>query len=282
MSKLKLAIIGHGFVGKGVSYGFDTENVEQFIVDPVGGLEIDDLVDKNIDISFICVPTPMGEDGSINSSIVEQVVVDIINLEISGHIVLKSTVTPDIVDRLSKLTDRFIYNPEFLTERNYKHDFENPIMHVFGGELAKCEQVKEIYDQYSKCKPCKVHYMTAPEASFVKYGINSFLATKVSWFNQYYELVNKFGADYDVVRSAIGTDARVALSHTQVPGPDGRFGFSGSCFPKDTFAVYKYSIMQNSKLDIVKSAIEYNQLVRAEGGLDEREVVQKVRFDLEL
>ena len=71
---MRIAIIGHGFVGKAVDYGFSDPRCEKYIVDPRGGLDISDLTKVSIDFTFVCVPTPMGADGSIDSSIIEEVV----------------------------------------------------------------------------------------------------------------------------------------------------------------------------------------------------------------
>ena len=101
----------------------------------------------------------------------------------------------------------------------------------------------------SNCKPCPVFHMTAKEASFVKYGINSFLATKVLWMNQFKDIVDNMGCNYNKIINAIGTDIRVGPSHTQVPGPEGKRGFGGACFPKDTqafanFATPAFSVLE--------------------------------------
>ena len=106
MNKLNIAIIGYGFVGKAVSAGFDNEKCNQYIIDPKNGSSIQDLIGKDIDISFVCVPTPMSDDGSINSSIVEECI-DFLVKNVSGLIVLKSTVIPSIIQKLTT-NDRII------------------------------------------------------------------------------------------------------------------------------------------------------------------------------
>jgi len=71
---MKIGIVGHGFVGKAVDYGFETPLVEKFIVDPIYGTTLDDLKSFNPDVVFICVPTPMNEDGSVDASLVTEAV----------------------------------------------------------------------------------------------------------------------------------------------------------------------------------------------------------------
>ena len=118
--------------------------------------------------------------------------------------------------------------------------------------------------------------MSAQDASFVKYGINSFLATKVMWFNQFKDLIDFHGADYDNIATAIGTDPRITHSHTQVPGPDGRKGYGGACFPKDTNALAQFA--GEDYLTILKLIIKENNNIRSQYKLDDREKEQNVRF----
>lgn len=96
--KITVGVVGAGFVGRAVAHGFKKQNV--LLIDPILGSSTSDLLDKKPDVVFICVPTPMGEDGVINASIVEKVLFELKDLK--TLLVLKSTVVPDIVERLSK------------------------------------------------------------------------------------------------------------------------------------------------------------------------------------
>ena len=273
---INIAIIGHGYVGKAVDHGFSTSQVSKYIVDPIyGSPTIEDLVGKiRLDAAFVCVPTPFGDDGKIDASIVKDSV-----RKLSGAmcpIVVKSTTTPDVIEELYLENENVIYNPEFLTEKNALHDFINPPMHVLGGKRQYTNRVLELYENYSQCTPCPAYHMTAKEASFVKYGINSFLASKVLWFNQFKDVVEKWDAKYNVIVNAIGTDPRIGHSHTQVPGPDGRKGFGGACFPKDTNAFCAFS---DGDLPVLKKIIEENNKYRSQYELDDREKEQKVSYE---
>ena len=104
----KIAIVGHGYVGKAAAHAFDTNGVEQHIIDPIYNTHLGNLKGKTrIDVGFVCVPTPMGLDGSIDSSIVEKVVEELSYFECM--IVVKSTITPAVVEKLSGKYDKFIY-----------------------------------------------------------------------------------------------------------------------------------------------------------------------------
>ncbi len=270
---LNIAIVGHGYVGKAVDYGFSTQNVNKFIVDPIYNTDTTELNEVRIDVAFVCVPTPMGKDGSIDSSIVRQVVKE---LEVkSCPIVIKSTITPAVVSELQSDNEYVIYNPEFLTEKNALDDFINPPMHVFGGLKKYTEQIEQIYHRFSQCKPCPVFHMTAMEASFVKYGINSFLATKVLWMNQFKDLCDEYNAKYNVISNVIGSDPRIGHSHMQVPGPDGRKGFGGACFPKDTAAFNAFS---EGSFSVLEKVIQENNKYRDQYELDAREKEQNIVY----
>jgi UDPglucose 6-dehydrogenase len=276
---MNIAIVGYGFVGKAVDYGFPDNMCNKHIVDPLLGTSVADLIDKSIDFTFVCVPTPMGEDGSIDSSIIESVVEQLLE-SVRGIIVIKSTVTPDIINQLFRgdKINRMIYNPEFLTEKSANEDFVNPGMHVFGGDPSATEALEYMYKYYSLCKPCPTYHMTPVDASFVKYGINSFLATKVLWFNQFYDTVNAYGGNFGKVVGAITADNRVGRSHTTVPGFDGKRGFGGACFPKDTAALVAFANSLGSEMSVLKEAIRANNNYRASYEKDKREIEQNIKF----
>jgi UDPglucose 6-dehydrogenase len=223
----------------------------------------------------------MSLDGSINASILRQVVNDLLMIT-DGIVVIKSTVVPDIVEELA-CHPRVVYCPEFLTENNANQDFVNPFMHVFGGTSENTTLLEKIYKDFSSCKICPVYHMTASEASFVKYGMNSFLATKVLWFNQFHDIIEKFGGNYNTIRNAIGTDTRIGHSHTMIPGHDGRKGFGSACFAKDCPAFIKFAANQDTDFTVLSEVVRVNQDIRnSYGELLPREVEQKVNFDFKV
>lgn len=279
--RLKMAIIGHGFVGAAVDYGFPDSNCDKLLIDPRYNTNVEDLEGKDIQLSFVCVPTPMGKDASIDASILTDAVTKLLK-STKGMVVIKSTVIPSIVSELTK-DRRVVYNPEFLTEKSANEDFVNPIMHVFGGEYDLTKLLESIYEKYSSCKPCPVYHMSAEEASFVKYGMNSFLASKVLWFNQFYDIVESYGGNYSTIIKAIGTDPRIGASHTMVPGHDGRKGYGGSCFAKDLPAFVKFSRSVGKDFSVLAEVIRRNQDYRnSYPDLLDREKAQHIRFDFDI
>ena len=276
-----IAVVGHGFVGKAVAHGFRGNNLT--IIDPMLNTSTSDLITAaksgaRYNAVFICVPTPMGEDGTIDASIVAKVLEELKDLD--TILVLKSTVIPDIVDGFSKIYKNFVYNPEFLTEANAGHDFENPSIHVFGGNIEFCEELDLIYVMHSQCKWCPSRFMSAKEASFAKYSINSFLALKVIFWNQMKTLMEENGADYDLVRSAFTEDPRIGKSHSAIPGHDGRMGTGSACFSKDIPAIIQYSKMTGQELSVLREAWNVNCDIRnAYGEVLPREKEQHITFN---
>ena len=278
-SRLKIGIVGHGFVGGAVDYAFTHPEIDMYYVDPKHNTTIDDLVDWEPHVSFICAPTPMSEDGFVNASIVEDAVLKLLE-HTEGGVVVKSTITPDIVDRLysSIFEDdikRLTINPEFLTESNAKEQFVNAEYHVIGGHPDACQGLAQLYDVYSLCTATEYLFCSGPEAAFIKYGVNSFLATKVTFFNQLYDACTGFGCNFPTIANAIGKDKRIGLGHTRVPGYDGKRGFGGACFPKDTKAFTLF----DPSLTLVDKCVTINNEFRNGYDLDEREEINNVKYD---
>lgn len=277
--KFKLGIVGFGFVGQAVEYGFSTPDCEKMIVDPkYNSNSLSDLSGWGPNITFLCLPTPSNDDGTINADLVEEAVRHLLQ-ESDSFIVIKSTVTPDIVDKLTSLDGRIAYCPEFLTEGNAKMDFVNPPFHIFGVNNQEAGQYLEsIYGAMSICNPCANIQVSAVEASYLKYMINSFLAMKVSFFNEMYDMVEKFGGSWNQVSKSIGADQRIGHSHMKIPGPDGKRGFGGACFPKDVSAIVKFAESQDVDLSILKTVLESNNKLRSQYDMDEREVANNVNY----
>lgn len=270
---MKLLIIGHGFVGQAVDYGFSAPHVEKTIIDPKYGSSLDQVNVLAYDAIFVCVPTPMGKDGTVDASIVKLVMHQLREVNLTP-IILKSTVPPDII-KMFGARNNFVYNPEFLTEKSANEQFVDPQFHIFGGDRKFTKQVQYLYENYSLCNIVHCMHMTAEEASFVKYAINTFLATKVTFFNQLYDVVKDTDANFATIIKAVGMDKRIGPSHTKVPGFDGKQGFGGACFPKDTSAFVEY----DNRLTLLEKVITINNGYRSKYSLNEREKEQHVSYE---
>ena len=268
---MKIGIVGQGYVGTAVKEVFSKHyNVETYDLDKdkcsVDYLE--DIVELS-NIIFVCVPTPMKKDGSCDTSIVEAVVKDINNMvvsrNVSGRIVaIKSTIPPGTTNRLNKECKNIsvIFNPEFLTEANFIDDFKNQNRIIIGGERPSTTKLRQVYSlAFPSAKIVKTGSITA---EMVKYFTNTFLATKVSFANEMKQICDGLNIDYDKVVEYSTYDERLGKSHWAVPGPDGKLGFGGSCFPKDINALVKLCEKYDFHPNVLVGAIETNLDVRPE------------------
>ena len=277
---MKIGIIGYGFVGKALEAGLN-DDVDILKIDPKLNTEIKSLQNFEPNAIFICVPTPMGKDSSQNISILTNVINEIKQLNLNSLIVLKSTILPNHIQEIETLIPKFVYNPEFLREKHAAQDFIDSKLIVFGGTNDSCKFLAEIYKNYTNCIHKDYVYTDPITASFIKYTINSFLATKVTFFNELNQLFQESGAQdsWENLINAISRDNRIGNSHMQVPGHDGRLGFGGACLPKDSNAFSIYAENKNKKLNVLKSAINTNNSIRATYNRPtEREIEQNISF----
>lgn len=275
-----VGIVGKGFVG-GAMYEnlkdafnvlvWDTDaskrNVEKF----------DDFVNGS-DIIFVCVPTPMKDTGECDTFIVASVIDDIAQIDRRKYVVIKSTVTPGTTERLSKDFQMTIgFNPEFLTEANAYSDFRNQRLIVIGADDQGLAAVMtQLYYEFNAKVDNHAHVVqrTTKEAELFKYLANCFLATKVIFANEFKALCDKVDVDYGKIAELAVLDKRLGHTHWRVPGPDGKYGFGGSCFPKDSSALLSYAAEHGAELWLLTEATYINDEAR-EGSLFKKfEVVE--------
>ena len=243
--KKTIGIIGQGFVGSAIREGLkNVFNIETLDIDPAKEStchNVSELVDRVDEIIFICLPTPMKRNGRCDIRIVETVISDINDanhrLNKRAIAVIKSTVEPGTTDRFNSRYPyvTIVFNPEFLTEANSFDDFKNQSRIIIGGPRPASTSVKTMYRRAFPKTP--IIKTGASVAEMVKYFINCFLATKVSFANEMKQVCDKIDVDFDKVVEYALYDDRIGNSHLSVPGPDGHVGFGGHCFPKDLNAL---------------------------------------------
>ena len=259
---MNIGIIGQGFVGNAVYQKFKKFfNVFTYdIVPELCNSTHDQLINKCKTI-FVCVPTPMNKNGSCNIDLILKIL-SRLNNETNATIVIKSTVVPGTTAELNKKFKniQLVFNPEFLTERNAVEDFNKQDRIILGGPRPLTTKLKQIY---STVFP-NAHLIKtgSTHAEMIKYFTNCFLANKVSFANEMYELCNALELDYDKVVEYAVLDKRLGNSHWAVPGPDGDFGFGGHCFPKDLSAIINITEKLGTKNDVIKATMETNNKVR--------------------
>jgi UDPglucose 6-dehydrogenase len=275
MLKQKIGIFGNGFVGSAVQFGFSPSTgcdceVRVYDKDPLKSVDtIEETVNKS-DFIFLSVPTPSNKDGSMNLDIVEQALQDIseVNERDDNVVLLRSTVVPGTTRKLqSKYTKlNIVFNPEFLTERSAKYDFINQSRIIIGGGKGHAFEVGATADLFrwrfgDSVPVIETNWETA---ELIKYMSNCFFTTKISYMNEMYQIANKCEADWEVALDGFYRDGRVGHSHMNVPGHDGKFGFGGSCFPKDIQAIMHFGESLGLNLNTIKGAWKTNLEVRPE------------------
>lgn len=237
-----ITVWGNGYVGSAYSDYLEENGYNVTRVDPAQGLHPTPLAYKQP--SIICVPAPTLEDGTVDYSIIDD-----ITSKVKKPIMIKSTILPDYADCINL---NAVYSPEFLTANNAAADIRNQKDIVLGGENPL------FWSTLFKALGKNIHITDARTASFMKYTVNSFLATKVAYMN---ELYDQYGGDWDKLKTLLQLDPRLGTSHLDVPGPTGDYGYGGQCFPKDVQAFLSYTtrIWSNTQMTILEQASISNE-----------------------
>jgi UDPglucose 6-dehydrogenase len=279
---MNIGIIGQGFVGSAIREGLkDFYNILTYDLDPSKcNSNLIDVTERS-DIVFVCVPTPMRKDGSCDTRILESVIDDVYRVYIDSQIkkppvlVIKSTVTPGTTQRINDNYEDMVilFSPEFLTEANSFNDFKNQNRIVIGvpkknknEKTVSCfDEAYLLRDMFKKVFPSIAMPMyNSSEAEMCKYFINCFLATKVIFSNQMFDICNAAGLSYENIKNMALLDPRIGDSHMSVPGPDGDRGFGGHCFPKDLEAMISFGMDNGAPFSVsfLQEVKIYNDLVR--------------------
>ena len=247
---MKILIAGYGFVGKAQELVLK-ENNEIIIYDPHLGY---DYVNpwNDIDAVIICVSTPPRPDGSCEIKNVFNVVEESPNIPI----LIKSTIS---VEGWKMLSDTFpdkqiCFSPEFLRQASWEKDAF--INHMYIGCNCTAFWSNVFLEALGNLT---IEIVDPAELVAAKAFRNSFLATKVAFFNQVFDYCQSYELDFDKVKNAIGADERIGLSHTDVTE---QRGFGGRCFPKDTSAIVSSAQRNNTRLTLIEEAINYNKSIR--------------------
>ena len=240
---MRILIAGYGMVGK-AHHELLKEQHDIEIYDPALGYK--HL--KAPDAVIVCVSTPPRKDGACEM----KNVFDVIETSPDVPILIKSTISVEGWDMLvDAFPNRMLnFSPEFLRAASAVEDLQNTDLILVGGSDPFF---------WGKVFNLPVEIAEARELILAKYARNSFLALKVAFFNQMYDLCDALDVEYSAVAHYTGMDERIGYSHTYIT--DER-GFGGHCFPKDINAFVKTAQRNNVELSILKEAVEYNRRIR--------------------
>lgn len=260
--KKTVGVVGNGFVGESISFAFSpTSEVKIYDINPLKSLNTLDDVMKQ-EFIFICLPTPMLSDGTQDISFIEDFFGNVIYNE-NTVFIIKSTVLPGTTESLiKKYGHNIVFSPEFLTERTAKLDMLTQARIILGGEPSLTKRVEELFNDRFMNR--HIIHTDSKTAEFVKYMNNTFFAAKVSLMNEYYRLSQLIGVNWDDALYGFASDGRIGDSHLHVPGPDGKLGFGGTCFPKDINALITMAKEVGCNMNVLESAWKTNLEVRPE------------------
>ena len=259
---MEIGVIGQGFVGNALYQKFKNYyNIKTYDLDKSKCNSTEQEV-FDCEIVFVCLPTPMSKDGSCFTGIVKSTLAALNANNKTKIVIIKSTIPPGTTEKFNNNYGNIsiVFNPEFLTEANAVNDYENQTRIILGGPRESTTKLKPIF---KKAFPnADIIKTDSTYAEMVKYVTNTFLATKVSFANEMYQICGGLNIDYDKVIEYATYDKRLGKSHWSVPGPDGDFGYGGHCFPKDVRALIKVAEEVGVFPEILMSTNFKNNAVR--------------------
>jgi len=261
----RIGIIGVGVVGGALRAFLEKDGLRPLLYDP--GLGLGSLADvDSADLVFACVPTPYRAGTGFDADALYETVA---GLSGSKTIVIKSTVLPGTTDGLQDQypQHRLLFNPEFLRESSAVEDFLRPDRQIVGFARQWHRPAAEAVLRLLPRAPYEA-VVPSRSAELIKYATNSFLALKVIFGNELFDLSRALGIEYEDVRDGLAADLRVGPSHLDVHDAGYR-GYGGKCLPKDTMALLDLARELEAPLRLLEAAHEVNLSLRGESILDD-------------
>ena len=258
----KIGIIGLGVVGKAIENGFkDTHQL--FIHDPILNTSLQNVI-ENTNFCYIAVPTPTDQiTGRCDISIIESILSKMPN---NYNIIIKSTVIPGTTVELQRKYPnlKIACSPEFLRAATSEMDFKNQDILVVGTEHKNlADDVLTHHKESGVLRNMNFFHVTPTQAELVKYAKNSFYAMKVIFANQFHDLSEKLGEEWNVVKEIITTPQQQMIGPSHLNSPkDGQRGYGGACLPKDNIAFGALLNDLGIKYNLIDALIKDNEEIR--------------------
>ncbi len=259
-----IGIVGYGFVGQAVANGFKEKN-NILYYDKYKDTDSLEHVVESSEFIFVCLPTPFKEGKTgrgIDLSIMDENIAQIAQKSQNTDkiIIIKSTVVPGTTESYAKCfpNNHFAFNPEFLREAHYLDDFMNPDRTVIG--VLNNQIGRKVNELYTTNFPDHLIFLTDPTtAEVVKYMANAFLAMKVMFANEFYDICQKLGISYNEAKEMVIADRRIGPTHLDVTSER---GFGGKCFPKDLIAIIEKAKELNVDVPLLELVEQRNREIR--------------------
>ena len=263
---IQIGICGVGFVGGALEASFSKLSIRYVLYDKYKNLgDFDYLLTSNI--VFLCLPTPYDETSKkYDTTGLEEIAGRLSRENYQGITVIKSTVTTGYSETLNgqhpKL--KIIHNPEFLTARTANEDFHNQ-NHIVLGKTSFCQDsdLQLVYDFYHKYYPkAEISKTSSGVSESMKSFCNTFYSVKIAFFNELYMYCQAKQVDYQETKQLMLKNGWINPMHMKVPGPDGKLGFGGACFPKDTSALLEDMKREGSPNKVLDAVVNENKEIR--------------------
>lgn len=257
---MRVGIVGHcGVVGSAYARIYTNRGANVIGIDPAdhNSASYSDL--DGVRLVYVCVPSPTTGTGWCDTSVLEQTVMQVAALNQKVPIVCKTTAPPSVYAQLQAQAPEVVHAPEFLRQAYAQHDIERAELLVYGGEARVTQVVARleaefIYDSFR----ARVEMTDIRTAALYKYLRNSFLAAKVTFMNDFYNLATAAQVDWKNVQHILERDEHIGPTHNAVPSKDG-FGWAGACFPKDLTALVSYANVHAVDLPVLETVLKRNQ-----------------------
>lgn len=276
MAVRSIGIIGNGVVGGALWYAFEDYDVRVYdIVAARRNTELEETL--KADLIFICLPTPMKSNYACDISAIEgffYLLKAHLDLPVDFkkcRYVLRSTVPIGFTKMLkAKFGLRYIcHSPEFLTARTAKEDAASPRLNIIGssgvGLMAHIQDdaCRDVYDLYKeRYREAPTYVLSSEDSEAIKLFQNAFSAIKISAFNEFEKLARAYKLSWDDCLQGLLAQGWINPMHTEVPGPDGKYGYGGTCLPKDIANLIYCGQEKQLPMDICRAAVESNKLNR--------------------
>lgn len=268
-------IIGNGFVGSAFIHLLKTNNIPyQYYDTNPDKSQFNSLSDmithseqkNNHSYYIICVPTPSLPNGDCDISIISQVIHHINTFSSKNStIIIKSTVKPGTCSKFQEYSKNpIVFCPEFLKENSAQKDMYNSKFILFGTadgieDNTLCQKFREIFKHNTHLEIITLKY-EYPE--LFKYTLNTYLALKITYFNEIYNICEKLNIEYDQLKQLFHLDPRIGSYGITVPGLDGKFSFGGSCLPKESRAMSFLQKELELSNDLLQTMISRSNILR--------------------